>query len=68
MITRITKAYTRLYSDNGQETAYVEWIDSHGRSGRTEGRMDRGKIESMHMKALMMRACREGVSIGKERW
>ena len=37
MIAKITKAYTRIYTDNKQHKAYVEWIDENGNSGRTEG-------------------------------
>jgi hypothetical protein len=36
MIGAITKIYLRHYRDNGQRTLYVEWKDSHGKSGRTE--------------------------------
>jgi hypothetical protein len=58
MITKITKAYIRTYSDSGQVTAYVEWIDSKGESGRTEGEPD-----NQHMQALMNQAEREGVGL-----
>ena len=37
MIKQITRAYIRTYADNGQVTAYVEWVDSKGKPGRTEG-------------------------------
>ena len=37
MIAKITDAYVRHYSDNGQTKAYVEWIDNRGKAGRTEG-------------------------------
>jgi hypothetical protein len=56
-ISKITKAYTRTYTDSGQVTTYVEWIDDEGRKGRTEGN---GK--GTHMKALLARARREGVN------
>lgn len=64
MITKITKAYTRHYSDNNQTTTYVEWIDNKGREGRTEGTITpRG-----HMEALVMRAAREGVKLEQQIW
>ena len=62
MITKITRAYTRHYSDNGQTFAYVEWTDNKGRSGRTEG-----KRNGLHMAALLQRAQREGVTIERQR-
>lgn len=63
MIKQITKAYVRTYSDSGQVTAYVEWVDRRGTSGRTEGKPD-----GAHMRALMSRAEREGVKVERERW
>lgn len=62
-IAKITKAYIRTYSDSGQETAYVEWVDHKGKAGRTEG-----KADSAHMKALLQRAKREGIEVKKEKW
>lgn len=63
MIRTITKAYVRLYTDNGQVTAYVEWVDGKGRTGRTEG-----KPANPHMKALLAHAKRDGLRVGAERW
>lgn len=63
MIAKITRAYIRTYSDSGQTTAYVEWIDDKGKPGRTEGRESNG-----HMIGLLLRAQREGVTIERERW
>lgn len=37
MIAKITRAYIRRYSDNRQVAAYVEWTDTRGKTGRTEG-------------------------------
>lgn len=34
MIAKITAACTRYYSDNGQVTTYVEWVDDEGETGR----------------------------------
>jgi len=63
VIAKITNAYVRTYSDTGQQTAYVEWTDPQGRSGRTEG-----KEGSAHMAELLARAKRDGVTIGRETW
>lgn len=63
MIAKITKAYIRHYTDNGQTTAYVEWRDAKGKAGRTEG-----KPRNTHMQALFARARREGVPVRKETW
>jgi hypothetical protein len=63
MITKITDVYTRLYSDSGQITTYVEWEDHKGRCGRTEGSAD-----NLHMSALITRGQREGVDHRRETW
>jgi hypothetical protein len=63
MITKITKAYIRKYTDNGQIKAYVEWTDNRNEHGRTEG-----DPNSTHMKALLARAEREGVKVERQRW
>lgn len=62
-IARITRAYVRTYSDNGQITAYVEWLDSKGGCGRTEG-----PERNAHMAALIKRAQREGITLMRETW
>ena len=76
-IARITKAYVRRYRDNGQVKVYVEWVDTNGESGRTEGNIS-GEPEfegdsppmrlGTHMRALLARAKREGVPLKKEVW
>ena len=63
MIAQITRAYVRRYSDSGQITAYIEWIDQDGATGRTEGTPG-----GAHMNALFNRAAREGVCIESEVW
>ena len=63
MVAKITKAYVRHYSDNGQTMAYVEWIDHKGKRGRTEG-----DENSLHMAALLSRAKREGIAVTRETW
>lgn len=62
-IAKITKAYIRHYADSGQTTAYVEWVDEKGKTGRTEG-----KPSGLHMEALLNRARREGVAVEKQTW
>jgi hypothetical protein len=62
MIAKITKAYIRTYSDNGQTKACVEWIDHKGENGWTEGKPD-----NAHMQALLARAEREGVTVERQR-
>lgn len=65
---KITRAYTRHYSDNGQDMAYVDWSDG----SRTEGAAERyhGILipKGTHMGALFDRALREGLTIGPETW
>jgi len=64
MIKKTTAAYVRHYSDNGQTTAYVEWVDTQGKTGRTEG-----PPKNAHMQALMSRYEREhGRPVAKEMW
>jgi hypothetical protein len=62
-IAEIRKAYIRTYSDSGQTKAYVEWVDTRGNEGRTEG-----DPHNPHMQALLARAKREGVTVKKETW
>ena len=63
MIKKFVRSYIRRYSDSGQTTAYVEWIDVKGQSGRTEG-----DPRGTHMRALMDRADREGAPFHYEVW
>jgi hypothetical protein len=63
-IAKITKAYVRTYSDNQTTRSYVEWIDTKGVEGRTEGAVPLGT----HMLALFERAKREGVTPIYEQW
>lgn len=70
-IARITRAYTRHYSDNGDTKSYVEWIDTNGETGRTEGdAYGKNYMEPVgaHMQALFARAIREGVNPTSEVW
>ena len=55
-IAKITRIYTRTYTDSGQQTTFVEWIDGKGKAGRTEG-----AAGNTHMAALISRGEREGV-------
>jgi hypothetical protein len=70
MIAKITRAYTRRYVDNDSIKSYVEWVDTKGEAGRTEGYAQRGKRTPIgeHMQALFERAKREGVTIEHETW
>ena len=84
MIVKITRAYVRHYSDNGQTTAYVEWLDNRGKAGRTEGAVgpcpccgsdcaasfEEGRKVQLgaHMAALFARAEREGVVAEHDNW
>lgn len=76
MITTITKAYVRKYSDSGQVTAYVEWIDHKGRTGRTEGGAPgtpcpccgAKRKATTHMGALFERAERQGIVVERQEW
>ena len=69
MIAKITDAYIRRYSDSGQVTAYVEWIDGRGKKGRTEGPADAlGNPIGSHMTALFARAYRAGVMPRTDSW
>jgi hypothetical protein len=73
MIAQITKAYTRLYRDNGQHTAYVEWVDRNGREGRTEAPVLQAtgtlaEVYGLHMGALMARAICSGHAPTHEKW
>lgn len=75
MIAKITAAYTRHYRDNGQTTAYVEWIDHNGRAGRTEGAVNRTKPGATmaekygpHMGSLIARAICQGVNVEHQVW
>lgn len=61
----IKRAYTRLYSDSGQLTAYVEWADG----SRTEGSAEEPlKPKGAQMAALFTRAQRDGIPVTHEKW
>jgi hypothetical protein len=62
-IEKVTKAEIIKYSDSGQRTAYVYWVDSKGEKGRTEG-----SPGNLHMKALVARARREKVKVERKTW
>lgn len=78
---KITKAYIRHYSDNGQNKAYVEYADGTRTEGEAleadqpcpccgqvmESNAGAFRLET-HMAALFARARREGVPIETERW
>jgi hypothetical protein len=62
-IVKVTKAEIIKYSDSGQRTAYVYWVDSRGATGRTEG-----PPKNLHMKSLVARARREKVKVERKTW
>ena len=66
MRNKITRIYTRRYTDNGQCTAYVDWSDG----SRTEGeaRNYNQLPISTHMRALFERGLRDGLKIERETW
>ena len=75
MIAKITRAYVRHYRDNGQTTAYVEWIDHNGTAGRTEGAVlskrpgpTLAETYGLHMGALIARAICHGVEVERQTW
>ncbi len=63
---KITRAYTRRYSDTGHVMAYVEWADG----SRTEGKARHYNAVPIgpHMQALFDRALRDGLTIERETW
>jgi hypothetical protein len=63
MIKKITRAYTRHYRDNKQVTSYVEWVNKLGDRGRTYG-----DPNNSYMRALLVRARKQGVTIEREVW
>jgi hypothetical protein len=58
---KITKAYLQSY--DGHTVAHVEWINSQGRAGRSEG-----EPANPQMLALLRQADRAGVKIEREKW
>lgn len=68
MPSKIIRAYTRHYNDNGQSKAYIE----RSNGSRTEGEaIDYHGVlipEGEHMGALFDRALRDGLIIEHEIW
>lgn len=61
--TWIVRVYTRLYTDSGQKTLYVDWSDGSRTACDAEL-----AVTSMHMRALVDSAVREGLEIEAEIW
>lgn len=57
-IRKITSARVTTYDDNGQTIVYIGWLDQRNEEGRTAG-----SLNNMHMRELLKRAEREGVTI-----
>lgn len=55
MIAKMISATIRHYGDSRQTKAIVEWVNTRGQSGSTEG-----NPANLHMQALLTRAAREG--------
>jgi len=82
MIAKFTKAYVRHYRDNGQTTAYIEWVDRDGKTGRTEGNVrqpwaamnpDKHRyslcaVFGLHMGTLLAKAICNGLEIERQTW
>lgn len=75
MIREIIRAYVRHYRDNGQTTAYCEWVDHNGKAGRTETPvLSTNPKDTLtvcygeHMGALFARAICHGIEIERETW
>ena len=76
MIAKFTRIYVRRYSDNGQTTAYAEWIDNRGQRGRAEGNAEYARRTHYaatpafcgHMHSLFAAAKRQGLRLSRETW
>ena len=71
-IAHVTDICIRKYSDSGAVRAYVEWIDTTGKAGRTEGAaiicLEHCFDVGDHMEALIRRGLREGVYAHGQTW
>ena len=59
----ITRIYIRTYTDNGQQTLYVDWSDR----SRTECDAEEA-CKNQHMQALVRRANQQGLRVEREIW
>lgn len=68
----IKRIYVRRYRDNGQVTAYAEWVDGSRTEStlgvRYAGMPSRTLTFGSHMHAIFNRAKREGLKIERETW
>lgn len=60
---KIIRIYDRQYSDNGQKILYVKWSDG----SETECDAERA-CASIHMRALIAAAQRQGLKLEHEIW
>jgi hypothetical protein len=79
-IAKFTRAYVRHYCDSNQVTAYLEWIDRNGKTGRTESPVrlpwqamhpdntSLYAVYGLHMGALFAKAICHGLPIERETW
>jgi hypothetical protein len=63
MISKITRAAIRIYSNNGRHVALIWYINNHGHYEVIEGRPN-----GLHMLQLLKRAEREGVKVERQIW
>lgn len=65
---KIIKVYTRHYSDNKQNSAYVKWSDGSETEGRAEDYHGILVPVGEHMGDLFDHAIREGLTVERETW
>lgn len=68
MELKLTKVYTRLYSDTHQLKAYVEWSDGSRTEGDAYAWAGKRHPKDSHMTALFARAERDGLEVQHETW
>jgi hypothetical protein len=65
---KITRIYTRHYTDNDQSKAYVDWSNGSQTAGEVEDYHGVLIPVGTHMGALFDHGLREGLTIGREVW
>lgn len=64
----IKRIYTRLYTDNKQLTAYVDWADGARTEGRAELYHGVRVPVGAHMGELFDAGLRQGLTVEHETW